>query len=471
VSTLFAPVAPDLASQHKRGLGPALAVIAAAQLMVMLDLTIVNIALPSIQRELDFSSTNLAWVIDAYVLVFGGLLLLGGRTGDLFGRRRMFVVGVALFTSASLAGGLATTQAWLIAARAVQGAGAAIASPTALALVATTFPDGPARHRAMAVYAGMSGAGGALGLLLGGILVDVSTWRWVLFVNVPIGAALVAAAPLVLPRTVGRRGRLDVPGALTASGGMALLVYGLVRAPDTGWSATPTIASFAGAAALLAAGIAGALLVEGYDAARPLGVTVSGVVLRSTPFGTLPASGGRVVLTDDSGTERSLTLGAHGEFRFIEIPAGAIQINATLAGYAPQVLVTFVSAIYSAGPTTGLTFVLAPGGPGNTSTDTVSPFLNLAGLIATFGATAVLILGGAVVAAVAARHTYRDGRRPIGIAGGAAVLLAPVAILLTGVAQVAPLLWLASGPLAGLGAYVVAARLTEAVRLGDPPEI
>ncbi len=225
------------------------------------------------------------------------------------------------------------------------------------------------------------------------------------------------------------------------------------------------------AAALLAAGIAGALLVEGYDAARPLGVTVSGVVLRSTPFGTLPASGGRVVLTDDSGTERSLTLGAHGEFRFIEIPAGAIQINATLAGYAPQVLVTFVSAIYSAGPTTGLTFVLAPGGPGNTSTDTVSPFLNLAGLIATFGATAVLILGGAVVAAVAARHTYRDGRRPIGIAGGAAVLLAPVAILLTGVAQVAPLLWLASGPLAGLGAYVVAARLTEAVRLGDPPEI
>ncbi len=252
MSTLFAPVAPDLASQHKRGLGPALAVIAAAQLMVMLDLTIVNIALPSIQRELDFSSTNLAWVIDAYVLVFGGLLLLGGRTGDLFGRRRMFVVGVALFTSASLAGGLATTQAWLIAARAVQGAGAAIASPTALALVATTFPDGPARHRAMAVYAGMSGAGGALGLLLGGILVDVSTWRWVLFVNVPIGAALVAAAPLVLPRTVGRRGRLDVPGALTASGGMALLVYGLVRAPDTGWSATPTIASFAGAAALLA---------------------------------------------------------------------------------------------------------------------------------------------------------------------------------------------------------------------------
>jgi EmrB/QacA subfamily drug resistance transporter len=236
-----------------RSLGLALAVIATAQLMVMLDLTIVNIALPSIQRELHFSAANLTWVIDAYVLVFGGLLLLGGRTGDLFGRRRMFVLGIGLFSAASLAGGLATTQSMLIAARAVQGIGAAIASPTALALVATTFPDGPPRHRAMAVYAGMSGAGGALGLLLGGFLVDVSTWRWVLFVNVPIGIALVIAAPLVLPRTVGRRGRLDVPGALTASAGMALLVYGLVRAPDTGWSATQTIAAFAGAVALLAA--------------------------------------------------------------------------------------------------------------------------------------------------------------------------------------------------------------------------
>ena len=241
------------AAPRGRGLGPALAVIATAQLMVMLDLTIVNIALPSIQRELHFSSANLTWVIDAYVLVFGGLLLLGGRTGDLFGRRRMFVLGVGLFSAASLAGGLATTQSMLIAARAVQGIGAAIASPTALALVATTFPDGPARHRAMAVYAGMSGAGGALGLLLGGFLVDVSTWRWVLFVNVPIGIVLVVAAPFVLPKTAGRRGRLDIPGALTASAGMALLVFGLVRAPDAGWSATQTIASFAGAAVLLAA--------------------------------------------------------------------------------------------------------------------------------------------------------------------------------------------------------------------------
>ncbi len=235
----------------RRGLGPALVVIATAQLMVMLDLTIVNIALPSVQRELHFSSTNLTWVIDAYVLVFGGLLLLGGRTGDLFGRRRMFVVGIGLFTAASLAGGLATSQLWLISARSIQGIGAAIASPTALALVATTFPEGSPRHKAMAVYAGMSGAGGALGLLLGGALVEIASWRWVLFVNVPIGIALLIAAPFVLPKTAGSRGRLDIPGAVTVSRGMALLVYGLVRAPVDGWLATGTTVSFALAAALL----------------------------------------------------------------------------------------------------------------------------------------------------------------------------------------------------------------------------
>jgi len=230
----------------------ALVVIAAAQLMVMLDLTIVNIALPSVQHDLHFSTTNLTWVIDAYVLVFGGMLLLGGRTGDLFGRRRMFLAGIALFTAASFVGGFATTQAWLIAARSVQGIGAAIASPTALALVATTFDEGPERNRAMAVYAGMSGAGAALGLLLGGILVDVASWRWVLFVNVPIGLTVLALGPAVLPRTSGRKGKLDVPGAVTVSGGMALLVYGLVRAPATGWTATTTVASFVGAVVLLA---------------------------------------------------------------------------------------------------------------------------------------------------------------------------------------------------------------------------
>ncbi|MGC8466096.1 MAG: MFS transporter [Acidimicrobiales bacterium] len=222
----------------------ALVVIAAAQLMVMLDLTIVNIALPSIQRELGFSLTNLTWVIDAYVLVFGGILLLGGRTGDLFGRRRMFAVGIALFTLASLAGGLATDQAWLITARAVQGVGAAIASPTALSLIAVTFDEGTERHRAMAVYAAMSAAGGALGLLLGGILVDIASWRWVMFVNVPIGLAVLAAIRPTLPATSSKRGNLDIPGAITVSAGVASIVYGFIHAPTAGWTNPTTLGAF-----------------------------------------------------------------------------------------------------------------------------------------------------------------------------------------------------------------------------------
>jgi EmrB/QacA subfamily drug resistance transporter len=229
-----------------------LGVIAAAQLMVMLDLTITNVALPSIQRSLHFSTSNLTWVIDAYVLVFGGLLLLGGRAGDIFGRRRMFFVGIGLFALASLLGGVATSQGLLVSARALQGVGAAIASPTALALIAVTFPEGSARNRAMAVYAAMTAAGGALGLILGGALVEGASWRWVFFVNVPIGLLVMGLTPFVLPRIDGHGGRLDVPGAVTVSGGVAFLVYGLVRAPSAGWGAPATIASFGTAALLLA---------------------------------------------------------------------------------------------------------------------------------------------------------------------------------------------------------------------------
>ncbi len=272
----------------------ALVVIAAAQLMVMLDLTIVNIALPSIQRELRFSTTNLTWVIDAYVLVFGGLLLLGGRTGDLFGRRRMFVVGIGLFTTASLLGGLATNEAWLIAARALQGAGAAVASPTALALVAGTFGEGAERNRAMAVYAGMSAAGGALGLLLGGILVDVASWRWVLFVNVPIGATVLSLALLALPSgraDAGEHRRLDVAGALTVSGGMAALVYGLIRAPDSGWSSSGTIAALAVAAVLLVAFVA----VERASAAPLVPLRFLADRNRGTGYGVMLLLGGSML--------------------------------------------------------------------------------------------------------------------------------------------------------------------------------
>src|SRR5258705_6558789 len=196
--------APARDEARPQRLGLALIVISTAQLMVVLDATIVTVALPSIQRALHFSTANLQWIVTAYTLTFGGLLLLGGRLGDVFGRRRMFVLGLVVFSLASFVGGLATTSAWLIAARAVQGVGGAIAAPTALALIGDTFPEGPARNRAMGVYAAMSGAGGALGLLLGGILTDVASWRWVLFVNVPIGAVVAGAAPRVLGRSAQR---------------------------------------------------------------------------------------------------------------------------------------------------------------------------------------------------------------------------------------------------------------------------
>src|SRR4051794_11318642 len=196
----------------------ALAVILTAQLMVILDVTIVNIALPSMRTALHFSPTGLAWVLNAYTLTFGGLLLLGGRSGDLFGRRRMFIIGVLIFALASLLGGFAWDKGWLLAMRALQGVGGAIASPTALALVTTTFEEGPERNRAFGLYAAVSGAGAAIGLIMGGILVDTLSWRWVLFVNAPIGIALAIATPRVLAESERNPGHFALADALTATG-------------------------------------------------------------------------------------------------------------------------------------------------------------------------------------------------------------------------------------------------------------
>jgi EmrB/QacA subfamily drug resistance transporter len=231
-------------------------VIATAQLMVVLDATIVNVALPHIQNALHFSGTNLEWVVNAYALAFGGLLLLGGRSGDLLGRRRIFVVGLLIFSVGSLAGGFATSQAWLLTARVVQGIGGAFAAPTALSLIAVTFPAGPARNRAMAIYSVMSVAGGAVGLVVGGLLTTYASWRWVLFVNVPIGLLVAFVAPRVLGESERRTGRFDLPGAITGTAGVAALVYGLSNAATgsngvSHWGDTKVIVSLVASVVLL----------------------------------------------------------------------------------------------------------------------------------------------------------------------------------------------------------------------------
>ncbi|MDC2957161.1 MULTISPECIES: MFS transporter [Streptomyces] len=233
--------------------GVALAVIAACQLMVVLDATIVNIALPHIQDALQFSTTDLTWVVSAYTLTFGGLLLLGGRAGDILGRRRVFMTGILLFTLASLLGGLAQEPWQLLAARVLQGMGGAIASPTALALITTTFPEGPERNRAFGVFAAVSAGGGAIGLLSGGMLTEWLDWRWVFFVNVPIGLVIILLAPVYISESERHSGRFDIAGAATSTVGMASLVYGFIRAADEGWRDSLTIGSFGAAVVLLSA--------------------------------------------------------------------------------------------------------------------------------------------------------------------------------------------------------------------------
>jgi EmrB/QacA subfamily drug resistance transporter len=234
-------------------LGLALLVISCAQLMIVLDATVVNVAIPTIHHALHFSATNLEWLITAYSLTFGGLLLFGGRTGDLYGKRRMFMIGIAVFALSSLLGGLAQSDVWLIITRGMQGVGGAIAAPTALSLIATNFPEGKERNRAMGVYASMSGAGGALGLLLGGILTSYVSWRWIFFINVPIGAIVLFLTPRALNESQTTSGRLDVPGALTVTAGMLSLVYGLSNASSHSWTSTSTIFFLAASVVLLAA--------------------------------------------------------------------------------------------------------------------------------------------------------------------------------------------------------------------------
>src|SRR2546423_5663218 len=233
----------------------ALALLATAQFVVVLDASIVNVALPSIGRALHFTQDSLSWVVNAYVLTFGGFLLLGGRMADLLGRRRVFIGGLIVFALASLAGGLAQSEAWLIAARAAQGFGAALLSPAALSIVTTTFTEGAERNTALGVWGAVAGSGGAAGVLLGGILTSGLGWQWVLFVNTPIGLAAAFLAPRLIEesRAEGERRAFDVAGAVSVTAGLSILVYALVDAQNAGWGSFQTVGLLRLSAALLAA--------------------------------------------------------------------------------------------------------------------------------------------------------------------------------------------------------------------------
>ncbi|CAN7254968.1 MFS transporter [Acidovorax sp. LjRoot117] len=238
---------------HSGKAGTVLAIIVASYLMIVVDISIVITGLPRIQASLGFSAAQLSWVTNAYTLAFGGLLLLGARAGDILGRRRMFILGLALFTLASVAIGLAGSAAWLLAARAVQGVGAAVLAPSTLALLSTHFAEGPARTRALSLYAAAAGVGATLGLVLGGLFADLLSWRAGFFINLPIGLLLIVAARRHIAETPRHRGRFDLGGALSSTLGMTALVYGLVRAADAGWSdAQAQVALVAGVLMLVA---------------------------------------------------------------------------------------------------------------------------------------------------------------------------------------------------------------------------
>src|SRR5262245_6323720 len=230
----------------------ALTVLALAQFMVVLDVTIVNVALPAIQGALDFSADGLQWVVNAYTLTFGGLLLLGGRVSDLLGRRRMFMAGMTLFAAASLAGGFAPSAGLLIAARAVQGVGAALLSPAALALVTVTFPAGRERNLALGIWGALAGIGGTLGVVAGGILVDSLGWEWIFFVNLPVAAIALIAGPLVVGESRGAAGAgFDMAGAVLGTAGLSALVFAVIRSEPMGWGSAEVLGLFAASVILL----------------------------------------------------------------------------------------------------------------------------------------------------------------------------------------------------------------------------
>jgi EmrB/QacA subfamily drug resistance transporter len=237
-------------SERRTAIGVAIVLI--AQLMLVLDATIVNVALPSLDADLGFGAASLSWVLNAYTLAFGGLLLTGGRLGDVYGRLRVFEIGLVVFTGASLLGGLAQSPAWLVAARAVQGIGAALAAPGVLALVTTSASDEAGRHRALALFSAVGIGGGTLGLLLGGVVTDLGSWRWTMFVNVPLGLVVLALARRFVTETPRRREPFDFAGAVSATMAAVSIVWALIEAPARGWTSPQAVGGLAAGFTLLA---------------------------------------------------------------------------------------------------------------------------------------------------------------------------------------------------------------------------
>jgi len=251
MSSLTARELPTELPPHAGRAAAGIAIVLVAQLMIVLDATVVNVALPRIDADLSFGPAALSWVLNAYTLAFGGLLLLGGRLGDVFGRLRAFQVGLAIFTVASALGGFAQTPGQLVATRALQGVGAALAAPSVLALLTTSAPDEAARNRAFALFGAVSSGGASIGLILGGLLTDVGSWRWTLFINVPLGLVVLLLVGRFVDETPRRSGRFDLVGAASATIGAVSLVWALIGAPEHGWGSPQTIGGFVLGAALL----------------------------------------------------------------------------------------------------------------------------------------------------------------------------------------------------------------------------
>lgn len=305
-----------------------LAIVLTSYLMIVLDISIVITGLPNIQRGLGFSPVALSWIQNAYLLCFGGFLLLGARAGDLLGRKRMLLTGLALFTAASLAVGLAQTSAWLIGARAVQGIGAAIIAPSVLALISTTFSEGKERTRALAYYSMVAGAGSGLGLVLGGYFAEQISWRIGFLMNVPIGIALIASAIRIVRESELHTGDLDVFGALTSTLGMVCLVFGIVHAADSGWTSPQTLASVASGVVLL-----GIFVSIGSRAGQP--------IMPLHLFASRQRSGAYVA--------RMLFLGGMVSFfyfttQYLQNVLGYTPFQAVLA-FLPMSIMTFIAAM------------------------------------------------------------------------------------------------------------------------------